>query len=304
MEKGIIFDIKRYAIHDGPGIRTTVFFKGCPLHCPWCHNPEGISPEFELIFKENRCLDECQVCLDACPQRAISRDGARVTIDRESCQLCGTCVEACPAKALEKAGEDISVAGLMDLIQKDKVFFEESGGGVTFSGGEPLLQPAFLAEVLEECCQKDIHACLDTCGFASTEVLESLAPMTGLFLFDLKMIDDQKHQTYTGVSNSLILNNLKYLAAEDASVIVRIPLIPGINDDREDIRDMGEFIRSLDRILCVDLLPYHDIAAQKYVRLDRIYESAGTRSQKKNWLNDIRKELEAYDLDVRGGESG
>lgn len=303
MDRAVIFDIKRYAIHDGPGIRTTVFFKGCPLHCLWCHNPEGIRPEPELIFKKNRCITGCRICMEVCPQKAISQNDTGVSIDRKLCQVCGTCAEFCPVNALEKAGKEFSATELLEQIEKDKVFFKESRGGVTFSGGEPLLQHVFLANVLEECCHRKIHTCLDTSGYAASDVVERVARWTNLFLFDLKVVDDQKHKDYTGFSNQLILKNLRLLDTSGVPLIIRIPLVPGLNDSKEDIRQAGEFIRSLKHIMRVDLLPYHDIAVQKYIRLNRLTETAGKKPPGQNWLDDIREQLAGFELNVSGGHA-
>jgi pyruvate formate lyase activating enzyme len=300
--QGIIFDVKRYAVHDGPGIRTTVFFKGCPLECAWCHNPEGISQDYELIFKEKRCIELCRECEAACPQNAISRDRSGISIDRNSCQVCGTCAAACPSDALEKIGKAVSAKELMNQILKDEVFFSESGGGVTFSGGEPLLQSEFLAGVLEECRIKKIHTCLDTCGYAPLEALERIASLTDLFLFDLKMMDDKKHIVSTGASNRIILDNLRYLDACDVPLIIRMPLIPGLNDSRDDIELAGGFIRSLHHVKQIDLLPYHDIAAQKYCRLQRKDKMAGKKPSGPDRLLSIREQLKDFDLNVFGGD--
>jgi len=268
MEIGVIFDIKRYAIHDGPGIRTTVFFKGCPLSCSWCHNPEGIASSGELIFRNNRCVG-CGECFTACKKGAISFVHGKPEIDRKICDLCGECTSACPSTALEMIGKSISKQQLVEEIEKDRVFFEESGGGVTFSGGEPLQQADFLRAVLKECKKRGIHTALDTTGFAPYEVIETIKPYVDLFLYDLKMMDEKKHLEFTGVSNTLVLDNLKKLSQNGSSVQVRIPLIPDVNDTGDCIRKIASFIADQPSLKDVSLLPYHDIAAQKYERLNK-----------------------------------
>ena len=187
MVTGLVFDVRRYSIHDGPGIRTTVFFKGCPLACQWCHNPEGISRQPELILRPNRCV-RCGACAEACPNGAISHSPDGPVTDRDACKLCGSCVTACYAEARQMVGREVTVEQLITEVERDRVFYEQSGGGVTFSGGEPLAQWEFLLAMLEACRLGGFHTVLDTCGFAPWEVLERMVPFVGLFLFDLKMI--------------------------------------------------------------------------------------------------------------------
>jgi pyruvate formate lyase activating enzyme len=205
---GIVFDIKKFSIHDGPGIRTTIFFKGCPLRCWWCHNPEGLTPEPELMIRANRCI-RCDACLDVCPHGAISRDGDKVFTDVAKCLRCGTCVAACYAEARQIVGQEMAAAQVMAEIERDVPFYDESGGGATFSGGEPLLQPDFLCELLSACRARGIHTAVDTCGFAPWEVLDSVRKYVDLFLYDLKLMDEARHRAFTGVSNALILSNLR-----------------------------------------------------------------------------------------------
>jgi len=205
MIRGTIFDIKKYAIHDGPGIRTTVFFKGCPLRCRWCHNPEGQSSKPEMFVRPSRCLKECSECLSVCEREAISRTEISPVIDRERCNSCGKCAEVCPAEAIEVVGRQMSVQEVMAEVEKDMIFHDESGGGVTFSGGEPLLQPVFLSTLLEKSKEKDIHTTVDTSGYASFEIMEEIAKNVDLFLYDLKIMDEKKHKEYTGKSNKVIL---------------------------------------------------------------------------------------------------
>jgi pyruvate formate lyase activating enzyme len=300
METGIIFDIKRYAIHDGPGIRTTVFFKGCPLSCQWCHNPEGISSFFELMFRNNRCVG-CEECLKTCKKGAISFVNSTPKIDRTKCDLCGECADACPSGALELAGKSYTVEQLLAEIEKDRVFFEESGGGVTFSGGEPLLQADFLKAVLERCKKQGIHTALDTSGFAPYEVINTLKANVDLFLYDLKMIDEKRHIRYTGVSNKIILENLKKLSRNGSRILVRIPLIPQVNDTKDCIQRIAAFIAGILSLKHVSLLPYHDIAAQKYERLNRPSEMPNSSRLPEEKIDFIKHIFEDTGLHVTIG---
>jgi pyruvate formate lyase activating enzyme len=270
MNQGIIFDIRRYSIHDGPGIRTTVFFKGCPLHCDWCHNPESRAFGPELIYRVSRCI-LCESCLEACPNGAITRQGDLILTDREKCQTSGECVLACDAEARQLVGRTMSVSQVMDEIEADRAFYDQSGGGVTFSGGEPLAQQAFLFNLLAACKERDLHTALDTSGYASWRLMDKIRPLVDLFLYDLKLMDDVRHQRYTGVSNKKILANLSRLSALGHAVIVRIPVVPGINDDEANLRQTGAFLSSLPIRPAVQLLAYHQSGLAKYVGLDLEY---------------------------------
>ena len=288
--KGTVFNIQRYCVDDGPGIRTTVFLKGCPLRCQWCHNPESISPKPELVLHEDRCL-RCGDCMKLCKNNAIiSEDGKFVTL-REFCLACGTCIELCYAEAREIVGKEMTTEEVMVEIEKDVVFFDESDGGVTFSGGEPLLQHEFLVELLEECGKKNIHRVVDTTGYTSPSILECVSRSVDLFLYDVKTLDDEKHRAYTGVSNRLILENLRRLAEWDKKVIVRIPIIPGVNDDSENIGQTGLFVASLRNVGEVHLLAYHKTGVQKYHRLGEEYRLEDVPVPSAEHLNEIAREL-------------
>jgi pyruvate formate lyase activating enzyme len=297
---GTVFRIARYAVHDGPGIRTTVFFKGCPLRCWWCHSPESQGAGPELTLNPDRCA-RCGTCVPLCPNGNIhAADDGGFETDREECAVCGTCARACPSGARAIAGTSFTVDRLMAEIEKDVVFFDESGGGVTFSGGEPLMQPAFLEAVLARSRAAAIQTAVDTCGLADLEVLVRVSRLTDLFLFDLKLMDDVRHREMTGVSNARILANLRALAAEDANVRVRVPLIPGMNDDRENLRAIGSFVRSLG-LRRVDVLPYHRAGIAKYVRLNIDYRLQETQPPSEQALDSVVHLLQDHGLLVQVG---
>ena len=267
MSQPLIFDIKRYSINDGPGIRATIFFKGCPLNCQWCHNPESISPKVQKLFTAAKCIG-CGECCRVCPVSACSLTPDGVATDGDLCTLCGKCAEVCPTLATEMSGRYYSVEELLEVVKKERPFFDQSGGGVTFSGGEPLLYPEFLIEVLEACGRQDVHRAVDTSGFVKKETLLKVAQHTDLFLYDLKMLDAEKHKRYTGVDNRLILDNLAALAEYGAEVQVRIPLIGGVNDDDDSVTAMATYIADLPgEKRAVSILPFHDVARGKDEKL-------------------------------------
>ncbi len=269
--KGLVFDLRRFSIHDGPGIRTTVFLKGCPLDCWWCHNPESRSPEREPFFRAQRCI-RCGACVDACPEGALARE------DPGLCRACGACAEACYAGAREMVGREMSVAEAMEEVLKDRAFYEESGGGVTASGGEPLMQAEFLFELLKDCKREGLHTVLDTNGYAPWEKIEPLLPLVDLFLYDLKLMDEERHRQFTGASNRLILENLGRLSGRGAFLHLRIPVIPEVNDDEENLMATAALARTLPGVKRVDLLPYHQAALAKYENLGQSYRLTGTRT--------------------------
>ncbi len=255
--KGVIFDIKKFAVHDGPGIRTTVFFKGCPLRCPWCHNPEGISPRPEIMVFPDRCLKGCRDCIPDCPHGALGKSRGAIVLCRSRCDGCGACARACPTEALQVTGRPVTVGQVMEEIIKDKPFYEESGGGVTFSGGEPMQQPRFLAELLLSCRKQGIRTAIDTSGNAPNAEFERLLPLAGLFLYDLKVLDDERHRRLTGVSNRLLLKNLQRLSEAGAPLALRVPVVPGVNDADNDLQALAGFCAALPNRHPVHILPYH-----------------------------------------------
>lgn len=265
--QGIIFDIKHFAVHDGPGIRTTVFFKGCPLSCAWCHNPEGMRRQPELVRYEGRCIT-CEACVAACPNVAHENVDGKMVYHRERCELCGECVEACYSNALVIFGRTVSVAEVLAEVRQDADFYRSSGGGVTLSGGEPLAQARFAVELLRQCKAEGLATALDTCGAVPWPVLESALPYTDLVLYDLKLMDAEQHARYTGLSNTLILENLRRLDQRGLPIEIRLPLIPGINDGA-NLEATRAFLASLAHPVHIRLLPYHRMAGSKYDRLGR-----------------------------------
>ncbi|PNU21455.1 glycyl-radical enzyme activating protein [Geothermobacter hydrogeniphilus] len=275
MTESLIFDIKRYAINDGPGIRLTVFFKGCPLACRWCHNPESLSPRAQKLFTAVRCIG-CGECVKRCPEQACELTPAGIVTDLERCRVCGACAEICPSTASEISGRAYRVEELLAIIEKERPFFDQSGGGVTFSGGEPLQHPEFLLELLAACGARGIHRTVDTSGLAGREILLKVAEQTELFLYDLKLMDAERHRQWTGVDNGPILANLRALAAAGAEIRIRIPLIRGVNDDPVNIEATARFIDGLPGgPKLVDLLPYHGIAVGKHLKLGQEYPADG-----------------------------
>lgn len=273
MKKGLIFNIQRFSLHDGPGIRTTVFFKGCPLHCQWCQNPEGISQSPVLFCYPNKCLG-CRSCLEQCMEEAITIEKTGPVIDRNRCRLCLKCVIVCPVEAIQVAGKEITASELLKEIRKDRFVFEESGGGATFSGGEPLMQAEFIIELLKELKKENIHTVIETSGFAPWPVLEAVAEMTDLILYDLKLIDPVKSIKYTGVSSSVILSNLKQLIESGSQVQVRMPIVPSVNDDQSNLQEVAIILKECG-VSELELIPYHILGMAKYTNLNLEYRQAG-----------------------------
>ncbi|MBA7483137.1 Choline trimethylamine-lyase activating enzyme [subsurface metagenome] len=297
MTTGTVFNIQRYSIHDGPGIRTTVFLKGCPLNCWWCQNPESQLSKQEMVFWGDRCIG-CGACSTICPSGAIQiKNGIPIT-EKEKCILCGKCIEKCPALAREMIGEKLTTEEVIKEIEKDLVFYEESCGGVTFSGGEPLGQSEFLKSLLNCCQKKKIHTAVDTSGYISWEILNKISSKVDLFLYDLKLMDNERHKKYTGVSNEIILENLEKLSTVHNNIFVRFPVIPGINDDYQNIKEIGEFLSPLE-ITQVNLLSYHHIGKDKYRRLGRTYKLVTTQPPSKEKLPEVSAILRKFNLNVK-----
>ena len=300
MQTGEIFDIKKYAIHDGPVIRTTIFFKGCPLSCWWCHNPEGIAQTAQRYYRKDRCI-ACGECVDACSENAIEISQKGVNWNISKCAFCGTCADLCPAEAVDIIGKTMSVDEVMAEITKDTVFYDESHGGITISGGEPLMQPSFLIALLDACKKLELHRTVDTSGHAETHTLLEAATRTNLFLYDLKHMDSEKHARFTGVTNEMILNNLEVLSRQETEIIVRFPIIPGFNSDQENIDKTGAFVASLPGIRRISILPYHCAATAKYSNLGLDYNTSDVAKPTRDLLKSAAKILKTYKLTVNIG---
>lgn len=271
-DEALVFDVKRYAINDGPGIRVTIFLKGCPLSCRWCHNPESISPRVQKMYTPSKCIG-CGECVKICPIEACELTPDGIVTDNNICLRCGECAGVCPALATEMSGRYETVADLLKVIENERPFFDQSGGGVTFSGGEPLLYPDFLIRILDACGRLNIHRTIDTAGLAKTKTLLEVAKRTDLFLYDLKLMDSEKHKQWTGVANRRILQNLEKLARTGADIQIRIPLINGVNCDEHNIKASADFVAALaGPRKSVRLLPYHNVAGGKAAKLGQEYD--------------------------------
>lgn len=267
MNTGLIFDIKKFAINDGPGIRLTVFFKGCNLQCKWCHNPESMSPKVQKMYNAKKCIGTLS-CIEICPNEALKMTSEGIVTDYNVCNLCGKCAEVCPTKAFEMLGSAIPISELMKKIDNEAIFFDQSGGGVTFSGGEPLMHSDYLLAALKECGKRMYHRVVDTTAFSKLETVLEVAKHTELFLIDLKVMNSEKHKEFTGVGNEKILSNIVELAKTNCEIIFRIPLIKGVNTSKENIMRTALFINSLKgNRSVVNLLPYHNISENKHLKL-------------------------------------
>ncbi len=313
MPSGLVSHIQKYSIHDGPGIRTTVFLKGCPLHCAWCHNPENISPQPEVLSLETRCV-HCGECARICPQKGtypsdrtaasdqgLERTANPVLTPHQHSTPCGTCGEACPTGARVLMGRQMTVSEVMDEILADRLFYDGSKGGVTFSGGEPLLQFEFLQALLESCRAHGVDTTVDTCGFAPREHLLAVAPLTGLFLYDLKLLDEARHREFTGVSNALILENLQALARVHRAIWIRVPLIPTVNDSPAEIEAMARFVASMPAVRQVNILPYHRTGIHKFSRLGQEYRLKDLVPPSPAQLQAVTAQFTARGLVARAG---
>ena len=299
MHTGLIFNIQKYSLHDGPGIRTTVFLKGCPLRCGWCHNPESRSAEPEISWSEGRCI-RCGECWEVCPQAAAQRPPTPA-IDRQQCIRCGQCVAVCVTGARELVGRQRTVSDVLAEILQDRIFYDESSGGVTLSGGEPLLQAEFAAELLAACRGEGLHTAVDTCGYGRREDVLALAAVTDLFLYDVKILDDDRHRQYTGASNVAILENLKALCQVRADVWIRVPVIPGFNDSVRDVETIAAWVASLGNIRRLHLLPYHALGRNKAERVGLVPDTAPAAGPANGRLEALAGRARACGLEVQIG---
>ncbi len=302
MQTGFVFNIQKYSLHDGPGIRTTVFFKGCPLHCWWCHNPEGMSPDPEILVAADRCT-ACGQCRAACPQgeaRPAGKDGL-VPAAPPACLRCGACVDACPTQARQLFGRRMTASEVVTEIEKDHIFYDDSQGGATFSGGEPFAQTPFLLELLRACRQREIHTAVDTTGFVALDALLAAARWTDLFLYDIKILDDARHRRYTGVSNALILDNLQVLGREHGNVWVRVPIVPGLNDADSDLEATVRFAASVPGVKQVNLLAYHPTGAHKFSRLGKPYFAESVKPPAPEFFGQAAARLQGLGVPIIAG---
>lgn len=297
-----VINLQKCSIHDGPGIRSTVFFKGCPLKCVWCHNPESQAYSREVLYNEEKC-SRCEACIKVCPHGAIYKDDEKVCLNFEKCDQCETCLDYCINNAREIAGTVYTAKELVDELYKDRMFYEESGGGVTLSGGEVMAQDMdYIIDVARRCKGKGFHLAIDTCGFAKTENYENILEYADLFLYDMKLIDNEKHIKFTGKSNKLILKNLEFLSNNKANINIRIPLIVGVNvdDDNLEVKKMIEFLKPLN-IKAVSLLPYHNIGKHKYSRLYKTYEGEEFEKPCDEKMEEIKDLFEQNNFDTKIG---
>lgn len=299
--EGLIFDIKKFAIHDGPGIRTTVFLKGCPMDCVWCHNPESKKKSREIKCIETKCR-LCGNCVATCPEGCFSITEAGHLYDRKRCVKCGRCTTTCISKALESIGRKASAAEIIQDVVKDKKYFTNSGGGLTLSGGEPLMQAAFACEILALAKEQALHTCVETAGLATFDRFEQIRPYTDLFLYDLKGTDPILHKETTGVDNRLILENLKRLDRSGAETILRCPIIPGVNDNEKHFDEIARMANDLRNVVEINLLPFHPYGASKSDHINEKYKMkdipATSESDLDAYLTAVRRNT---DVPVRKG---
>lgn len=283
--KTYVLDIQRNSVHDGPGLRTTVFLKGCPLTCNWCHNPESQEMDRELSYRSHQCVG-CGKCVLVCKQGVHEIKDNQHTVERSKCIQCGACVKACPAQALSISGEEKSIDDVFEVIDKDRTFYEMSGGGVTISGGEPLVHKDYVQELLEKCMFEGIHTCIETSGHVGRKNIEAILPYVDLFLYDCKVSNEGSAKKYIGGSLSIIEENLTFILEKGKSVVLRCPIIPTVNDDIEHFKFVAKYAKEWDNIVKVELLPYHNFGVVKGKNVDILQEEYGmpTEEDKNAWL--------------------
>jgi pyruvate formate lyase activating enzyme len=299
-----VSNVQRFCVHDGPGIRTVVFFLGCPLRCAWCQNPETLDGTPSLMINSRKCAG-CAACVEACGQKAVFQNAeGSVRFDRARCTACGECVTSCYYRARELSGRSWTVDGLMKVLGRDRVVYRNSGGGVTLSGGEPLLHPAFARELLGRCRAEGIHTAVETCGAVPWSHIESVLEYTDLFLYDIKLVDPVAHAEWTGTSNTLVLENAQTLAAQGARIIPRVPLIPRVNDAEKEFRAIAAFCAALPSVTELHILPFHQVGSSKYELVGKGYRMGEVPEENAGRVAACRKIAEECGLRVSIGGSG
>jgi len=295
VNKRMVIDITRMTVHNGPGIRTLILFKGCPLRCIWCSTPESQKESAEVAFYPDKCI-VCGDCIPVCPRNTLTISEKTVTLDRELCDNCGRCTSVCYTEALKLFGQEYTVEELVSEILRDEVVYRHSGGGVTLSGGEPFFRPEFLLTLLKELKQNDISCGIDTCGFTARNHIEAVLPYVDFFLWDIKHMNRDKHIEYTGVSNELILDNLRFVSDNGIPVYLRLPLIPGYNDSEDNLLDLCNFARTLSSLVEIDLLPLHHLGKARYAALGREYPIGEIPLIEEETLDEMKRLVESAGL--------
>ena len=298
-EKGVVFDIQRFSVHDGPGIRTTVFLKGCSLHCFWCQNPEGIHTKPEILFYADKCV-YCGNCLLACPNGAHAVQGSSHVFTRERCRACGRCVDTCYSGALVLVGREMTVDEVVSEVMRDKVFYDESGGGVTLSGGDPAVQHGFSKALLKRFKAEGLHTAIETAANFQWRIMASLLPATDLVMMDIKHVDSEKHEKATGASNRNILRNAAQLSKTGKPLIIRVPVIPGVNDTAGEIGAIAEFIQKFPNLQYLELLPFHRLGEGKYEALGLKYAASNLTAPTKERMKELTKVAKKFSVKVHG----
>jgi pyruvate formate lyase activating enzyme len=299
INKGIVFDIQRFSVHDGPGIRTIVFMKGCPLRCLWCSNPESQHRETQLMYIKRNCIG-CGRCTEACPSDALRLHPA-FNVDYAKCDMCGKCTDVCYSEALSFSGQERTIDEIVHELGKDNIHYKRSGGGITLSGGEPLSQPEFAVELLKKCKAKGWHTAIETTAFTSPYVLDQVLPWLDLVLLDIKHTDNRKHQEFVGQSNEMILNNARYIGQFGIPMIIRVPVVPTFNDEINELKDIAVFAKSIKGVKEINLLPYHRLGENKYGYLNFDYRMKGIEPPTKEKMLSLKNIVEESGLTCKIG---